>query len=100
MRDGRVEIYEYRDPQRRLQEFVSALIPFGEAVGSRSPNYRRGQRFCPNRMTAFYTNLERCPYYGFILRSSPRGGRRRNAERRYIDPEKYGIIVEAIGHKG
>jgi len=42
-----VEIYECRDPQRRLQEFMSAPTQFGEAVGSRSPNYRRGQRFCP-----------------------------------------------------
>ena len=90
-----VEIYECRDPQRKLPEFMFVPNPFGEVIGSRSPNYRRGQRFCPNCMIAFYTNLERCPYYGFILRSSPRGGRRRNAERRYIDPERYGIMTEA-----
>jgi len=38
--------------------------------------------------------LERCPYCGFLLRTSPKGGRRR-VERRYVDPKKYGIEVEA-----
>jgi len=46
-------------------------------------------------MTAFYTNLERCPYCGCILRSFPRGGKKGSIERRYIDPERYGIVVEA-----
>ena len=71
------------------------FIPFGEVIGSRSPNYRRGQRFCTNCMIAFYTNLERCPYCGCILRCFPRGGRRGSVERRYIDHERYGIVVEA-----
>ena len=95
VRDDRVEVYECRDPQRRLLEFMLASIPFGEVIGSRSPNYKRGQKFCPNCMIAFYTNLERCPYCGCILRSSPRGGKRKNDERRYIDPMRYGIMVEA-----
>ena len=93
-RDGRVEVYECRDPQRKLPEFLFYSIPFGEAIGSKSPNYKRGQKFCPNCRIAFYANLERCPYCGFFLRSSPKGGRRR-VERRYVDPEKYGIEVEA-----
>jgi len=100
VRDGKAEIYECRDPQRRLQEFMFVPNPFGEVIGSRSPNYKKGQRFCPNCMIAFYTNLERCPYCGCILRCFPRGGKRGSIERRYIDPEKYGIIVEAIGHEG
>jgi len=95
MRDGRVEIHECRDPQRSLLEFMFNIIPFGEAIGPRSPNYKRGQRFCTNCRTAFYMNLERCPYCGCILRSSPRGGKRKDAERRYIDPMRYGIMVEA-----
>jgi len=72
-----------------------ASIPFGEVMGFRSPNYKRGQRFCPSCMIAFYTNLERCPYCGCILRSSLRGGKRKNAERRYINPERYGVVAEA-----
>jgi len=92
--DGRVEVYECRDPQRKLLDFMLRLIPFVEVIGSRSPNYKRGQKYCPNCRIAFYANLERCPYCGYLLRSSPKGGRRRR-ERRYIDPEKYGVMVEA-----
>ena len=92
--DGRVEVYECRDPQRKLLDFILRLIPFVEVIGSKSPNYKRGQKYCPNCRIAFYANLERCPYCGYLLRSSPKGGRRRR-ERRYIDPEKYGVMVEA-----
>ena len=81
-------------PQRKLLDFMLRLMPFVEVMGSRSPNYKRGQKYCPNCRIAFYANLERCPYCGYLLRSSPKGGRRRR-ERRYIDPEKYGVMVEA-----
>jgi|GEM_PF-3132661 len=38
-----------------------SLHPVWGAVGSRSPNYRRGQRLCTNCRTAFYTNLGEVP---------------------------------------
>ena len=77
-----------------MLEFLFYSVPFGKAVGSKSPNYKRGQKYCPNCRIAFYANLERCPYCGFLLRTSPKGGRR-SVERRYVDPEKYGVAVEA-----
>jgi len=96
-RDNMVEVYECSNPQRRLPDLMSAFIPFGQVMGSRSPNYRRGQRFCPNCMIAFYTNLERRPYCGCILRSSPRGGKSRNAQKKYVDPGKYGVMAKSVG---
>jgi len=90
--DGFVEVYECRDPQRTLLEFVLGVKPFAfaEAIGSLSPNYAKGQRHCSVCRRAFYTTLVKCPYCGRFLRPSPRRPSRRE-EKKYVDPERYGV---------
>ena len=68
---------------RRVMEWIT---------GSATPNYKRGQRYCPNCRLAFYTIQKNCPYCGTLLRSLPKRTRK---ERKSVDPERYGVRVEA-----
>lgn len=88
-----VEVYECREPQRSLLEYVLGFRPFTGFDTSRSPSYGRGQRYCSTCRSAFYANLKKCPFCGRALRSSPKGGRRRKREKQYVDPERYGVKV-------
>ena len=72
IRDDRVDLYECRDPQRKIEEYLMIVDPFREIKGSRSPNYRRGFRYYSRCETAYLTDLLYCPVCGSQLRTKPR----------------------------
>jgi len=75
-----VEIYEAGDPQRRITEYIR-LDPFSEVIGSRSPRYGKGQRYCERCELAFYTMSLRCPICGARMRTEPKKGEGREIHR-------------------
>jgi len=53
-------------------------------IGSRTPRYSRGQRYCERCELAFYTLIPTCPMCGAKMRAEPKKGK----SAKYIDPEK------------
>jgi len=81
-----MEIYDARDSQRRVTEYIR-LDPFSEVIGSKTPRYNRGQRYCERCELAFYTMSLTCPICGAGMRTEPKRGK----SAKYIDPERYGL---------
>jgi len=90
--DGCVEIYDCRNQQRKISDYVPQPIPFTlREMGRKMLNYARGYKYCGRCQTTYLTDLLYCPVCSSLLRTK---SRKRQAVK-MIDPERYGVRVEA-----
>ena len=66
------EIIFFDEFEKKIDDYIIEFNPFINIVGSKSPRYSKGYKYCSKCEEAFLVNTKTCPRCGATLRSKPR----------------------------
>jgi len=68
--DGKIIFFD--EFNKKIDDYIIEFNLFNNIVGSKSPRYSKGYKYCSRCEEAFLINTKNCPRCGSSLRTKPR----------------------------